>query len=107
MLQALLSIIVAMQLRVDSDIAQYELELRLALLAEHLHHQLVELLGVHGLEDLIFHMPCRFPKTRWNIHLTETVPVNAHSFHIQILAEMVRSVLSHLRQVDLPCLHVS
>ena len=93
--QGLLTMIVTVQLRGDCDISQDELELSLALFSEDLYHHFIELLGIHGLEDLIFHMPCRLPQARRDVHLTQAVPVDANALQAEVLAEMIRCMLAH------------
>ena len=56
-----LCVVIAVQLGGDVDVFCQELELVLATLSEHLHHQVVKLLGVHRFEYLIFHMTSGLP----------------------------------------------
>ena len=60
-LQSLLLVVATIELGLNRDVIGDELELGLALTRKHLDHQVVELLGVHRLKDLIFHVSSRLP----------------------------------------------
>ena len=77
-----------MQLGDDLELGNNELKLSLALLCEHLNHHFVQLLSIHGLEDLVLHVPSRLPQTRRNVHLTHTVPIQSDAFNLEVFAEV-------------------
>ena len=68
--QSRLSMIITVQLRVDIEVFEHELKLILAPFSKYLDHQFIELLRVHSLKYLIFHVAGRLPQRRRNVHLT-------------------------------------
>ena len=105
-LQLILLLLVAVQLGVAIDFVHDELVLSFALLGERLHHHVVQLLGIHGFENLVLHLAGGLPQTRWYVHLTHAIPVEPQPRHLQIFAQLVLSVLPHLRQVHRPEVHI-
>ena len=53
--------VVAVKLRLDLEVFKHKLELALTTLGEDLHHEFIQLLGVHRLKYLILHMPSGLP----------------------------------------------
>ena len=98
--------VVAVKLGLDVEVSEDELKLALAAFGENLHHELVQLLGVHRLKYLILHVPSGLPQRRGNVHLTKTIPINANVLQVQILAKLFLSVVAHVAEIGRASLHI-
>jgi len=76
-------------LRGHIELLDNEMELVFGALRKHLSHHVVELLSLHGFEDLVLQVARLLPQARRYVHLTQTVPVHAHSFHLEFFQRLL------------------